>query len=133
MRTDELDNMPPAVELCGVQDKDYPELVCEYPLGHGLINEPDQDVFNMEHGAPSKGGWFNPEPEDWVPPLTPEEHDRKLRRDTLLSVVELLGDDLWGENEAEGEYRENISRWLEQRIDLFDRGLWSAIPTKTQD
>jgi len=58
---------PLATEPCGVSSEDYPELVCEYPSGHGVINDPEQDIFDAEHGAPSKGGWFTNSPADPAP------------------------------------------------------------------
>src|SRR3954467_5049023 len=53
--------IPIQTTACGVVSDDYPtELICEYPAGHGPVHpNDDPDEEPMDHGAPSKGGWFN--------------------------------------------------------------------------
>lgn len=122
-----LDETPEPIVLCGEVSEDYPELVCEYPKGHGIINEPEDDVFGMEHGAPSRGGWFS----NYGPPIpepTVEEKLHAVKKDALESVLELLSNDTWIEPSHATENRLKLAQWLQHRIELFDRGVWSAIP-----
>ncbi len=76
-------------EPCGVSSDDYPELVCEYPAGHGLITEEDDDVYEAEHGAPSRGGWFSNGPADPAPE-TEEERIQFASRAAVRNFAAVL-------------------------------------------
>ena len=59
---------------------------------------------------------------------TTEELRRNAKREALQSVLELLKNDNWVEPVDARETRLQLARWLDYRIGLFDRGIWSAIP-----